>query len=125
MCTGTPPQSNGICVPAGAPPINAASVTDGLANTICIGEGWDSLDRLGLPNEGRVVGWVAGRPEQVACNPQVPYLPSDTQRVMTDLFGPNSKASHDPEPQRVCNETGSVPQPSGSGQLRIRWAFLP
>ncbi|MCY1022724.1 HmuY family protein [Pyxidicoccus sp. MSG2] len=32
---------------------------------------------------------------------------------------------YDPTPQQVCNETGSVPQPSGSGQLRVRWAFLP
>ncbi|EPX62811.1 hypothetical protein D187_006221 [Cystobacter fuscus DSM 2262] len=32
---------------------------------------------------------------------------------------------YDPEPQRVCDETGEVPQPSGAAQLRIRWAFLP
>mgnify|MGYP002648316629 CR=1 FL=1 len=32
---------------------------------------------------------------------------------------------YDPEPQKVCNETGSVPQPSGAAQFRVRWAFLP
>ncbi len=34
-------------------------------------------------------------------------------------------AYYEPAAQQVCNETGSVPQPSGSGQLRVRWAFLP
>jgi hypothetical protein len=32
---------------------------------------------------------------------------------------------YEPEPQRVCNETGEVPQPSGAAQFRVRWAFLP
>ncbi|MFY0577311.1 HmuY family protein [Cystobacter fuscus] len=32
---------------------------------------------------------------------------------------------YEPEPQRVCDETGEVPQPSGAAQLRVRWAFLP
>ena len=34
-------------------------------------------------------------------------------------------AYYDPEPQKVCDETGSVPQPSGAAQFRVRWAFLP
>jgi hypothetical protein len=32
---------------------------------------------------------------------------------------------YDPEPQRACNETGKVTQPSGAAQFRVRWAFLP
>lgn len=31
---------------------------------------------------------------------------------------------YDPEPQQVCNETGEVPQPSGAGNVRLRWAFV-
>ena len=26
--------------------------------------------------------------------------------------------------QRVCDETGKVPMPSGAGNMRLRWAFL-
>jgi hypothetical protein len=32
---------------------------------------------------------------------------------------------YDPEPQEVCNKTGSAPSPSGAAQIRVRWAFLP
>ncbi|WP_240359636.1 HmuY family protein [Pyxidicoccus trucidator] len=32
---------------------------------------------------------------------------------------------YEPSAQQVCNQTGSVPQPSGSGAIRIKWAFLP
>lgn len=32
---------------------------------------------------------------------------------------------YDPAPQQTCNQTGSVPQPSGAAQIRVRWAFLP
>lgn len=32
---------------------------------------------------------------------------------------------YDPAPQQVCNDTGKVPSPSGSGQIRVKWAFLP
>ncbi len=32
---------------------------------------------------------------------------------------------YEPSAQQVCNETHSVPQPSGSGSIRIKWAFLP
>ncbi|WP_225411365.1 HmuY family protein [Stigmatella hybrida] len=32
---------------------------------------------------------------------------------------------YDPEPQQVCNETGSAPAPNGAAQFRVRWAFLP
>nr|AYM54457.1 hypothetical protein [Myxococcus fulvus] len=32
---------------------------------------------------------------------------------------------YEPAAQQVCNETHSVPQPSGSGSIRIKWAFLP
>ncbi|NMO16979.1 hypothetical protein HPC49_12275 [Pyxidicoccus fallax] len=34
-------------------------------------------------------------------------------------------AYYEPEPQQVCNETGTAPSPNGSGQIRARWAFLP
>ena len=29
-----------------------------------------------------------------------------------------------PEIQAMCEETGTVPMPSGAGALRVRWAFL-
>lgn len=32
---------------------------------------------------------------------------------------------YEPTPQQVCNDTGKVPSPSGAGQLRVKWAFLP
>ncbi|MDC0707487.1 HmuY family protein [Stigmatella sp. ncwal1] len=32
---------------------------------------------------------------------------------------------YDPEPQEVCNRTGSAPAPNGAAQVRVRWAFLP
>jgi hypothetical protein len=32
---------------------------------------------------------------------------------------------YEPSAQQTCNETGSVPQPSGSAQFRVKWAFLP
>lgn len=31
---------------------------------------------------------------------------------------------YEPANQDVCNETGTVPQPSGAAQIRLRWAFL-
>jgi len=31
---------------------------------------------------------------------------------------------YDLDPQAECNDTGSVPQPSGAGNIRIRWAFV-
>jgi hypothetical protein len=31
---------------------------------------------------------------------------------------------YEPGPQATCNETGSVPMPSGAGNVRIRWAFI-
>ena len=31
---------------------------------------------------------------------------------------------YSPDVQKQCNSTGSTSQPSGSGQVRIRWAFL-
>lgn len=31
---------------------------------------------------------------------------------------------YDPGPQETCNQTGSVPSPSGAGNIRIRWAFI-
>lgn len=31
---------------------------------------------------------------------------------------------YEPSAQETCNQTGSVPQPSGSAQFRIKWAFL-
>lgn len=31
---------------------------------------------------------------------------------------------YEPTAQQTCNDTGSVPQPSGAAQLRVRWAFL-
>jgi hypothetical protein len=32
---------------------------------------------------------------------------------------------YEPGPQATCNETHMVPMPSGAGNVRIRWAFLP
>jgi hypothetical protein len=32
---------------------------------------------------------------------------------------------YEPTVQETCNQTGSAPQPSGSAQFRVRWAFLP
>lgn len=32
---------------------------------------------------------------------------------------------YEPSAQETCNQTGSAPQPSGSAQLRLKWAFLP
>jgi hypothetical protein len=29
-----------------------------------------------------------------------------------------------PENQKICDETGAVPMPTGAGNMRIRWAFL-
>jgi hypothetical protein len=30
-----------------------------------------------------------------------------------------------PENQKVCDQTGKVPMPSGAGNMRLRWDFLP
>jgi hypothetical protein len=30
-----------------------------------------------------------------------------------------------PDVQAMCNETSTIPMPSGAGDIRIRWAFLP
>lgn len=32
---------------------------------------------------------------------------------------------YDPNPQAVCNMTGSVPQPSGAANFRVKWAYIP
>ncbi len=32
---------------------------------------------------------------------------------------------YEPSVQETCNQTGSAPQPSGSAQIRVKWAFLP
>lgn len=32
---------------------------------------------------------------------------------------------YNPDAQAVCDETGTVPMPNGSGNIRIRWAFIP
>jgi hypothetical protein len=29
-----------------------------------------------------------------------------------------------PDKQKICDETGQVPMPSGAGNMRIRWAFI-
>jgi hypothetical protein len=34
-------------------------------------------------------------------------------------------AYYEPAAQQQCNDSNTLPSPSGSGQLRIRWAFLP
>jgi prepilin-type N-terminal cleavage/methylation domain-containing protein/prepilin-type processing-associated H-X9-DG protein len=113
LCSSGPPESNGICVPAGAPHINSASVTDGLANTLCIGEGWDSLDRPGEPYHGRVTGGVSGRAERAVCGP-IPWVASDSQRRVDDFFGPNSSEDEDEVAPDVRAVNFGSPHPDGA-----------
>ncbi|MCK8498799.1 HmuY family protein [Myxococcus fulvus] len=45
---------------------------------------------------------------------------ADGRHVKLEVMG-----YYEPAAQQTCNETGAAPTPSGSGSIRIKWAFLP
>jgi hypothetical protein len=56
---------------------------------------------------------------QMTKNVYVLALP-DERHVKLEVL-----AYYTPENQRICDETGKVPMPSGGGNMRLRWDFLP
>ncbi|QSQ12778.1 HmuY family protein [Myxococcus landrumensis] len=78
-------------------------------------------DNSGLNGPATVLGGFWTYQSCVAMTGQVFAVRlADGRHVKLEVTG-----YYEPSAQQVCNQTGSVPQPSGSGQLRIKWAFLP
>ncbi|WP_342376600.1 HmuY family protein [Myxococcus stipitatus] len=78
-------------------------------------------DNSGLNGPATVLGGFWTYQSCVAMTGQVFVIRlADGRHVKLEVMG-----YYEPSAQQVCNQTGSVPQPSGSGQIRIKWAFLP
>lgn len=77
-------------------------------------------DGSGLTSAASVLAsfWSYRSCLQMTDNVYVVHL-RDGHHVKVQVLG-----YYDPAPQQVCNMTGSVPNPSGSGNMRIRWAYL-
>ena len=77
-------------------------------------------DGSGLPSPGTVLStyWTYASCVQMTGNVYVIDLGDGRQVKFTvDQY-------YAAENQQTCNETGAVPMPSNSGQMKIRWAFL-
>jgi hypothetical protein len=74
---------------------------------------------IGGPNVALTSYWTYQSCVQMTGNVYVLHL-RDGRYVKLEVL-----SYYDPMPQMVCNATGTVPQPSGAGNMRIRWGFLP